>query len=167
MIQIGSFSKTLSASIRCGYIISNLNRIDQLIDLNIATHFSGGNLNTEIIYQALMDSSYPKHLDWLRKTLIKQMNETIKKLALLDIHPWMVPKAGIFLWCKLPEHIDASVLSKLCLKQGLILAPGNSFSQSKDAHRFMRFNVAQCIDKRVFDVLKLVMDDMVNNNKFE
>lgn len=167
VIQIGSFSKTLSASIRCGYIISNLNRIDQLIDLNIATHFSGGNLNTEIIYQALIDSSYPKHLDWLRKNLIKQMNEIIKKLALLDIHPWMIPKAGIFLWCKLPEYIDASVLSKLCLKQGVILAPGNSFSQSQDAHHFMRFNVAQCIDKRVFDVLKLVMDDMVNNNKFE
>jgi DNA-binding transcriptional MocR family regulator len=154
VIQIGSFTKTLSAAVRCGYILSDINKIEKLIDLKIAIHFSNSNLNAEIIYQSLMDSSYPKHLDWLKKQLIKASNETIQKLAHLDIHPWIVPKAGIFLWCRLPPHIEASKLSKICLQQGIILAPGNSFSQSEQAGQFMRFNVAQCIDKRVFDVLE-------------
>ncbi|OTG76662.1 GntR family transcriptional regulator [Acinetobacter sp. ANC 4169] len=154
VIQIGSFTKTLSAAVRCGYILSNIDNIEKLIDLKIAIHFSNSNLNAEIIYQSLMDSSYPKHLDWLKKQLIKASNETIQKLAHLDIHPWIVPKAGIFLWCRLPPHIEASKLSKICLQQGIILAPGNSFSQSEQAGQFIRFNVAQCIDKKVFDVLE-------------
>ncbi|OTG65010.1 PLP-dependent aminotransferase family protein [Acinetobacter silvestris] len=154
VIQIGSYTKTLSASVRCGYIISHTENIEKLINLRIATNFSSSNLNAEITYQALMDSSYPKHLDSLKKKLLKVSNECIKKLELLDIQPWIIPKAGIFLWCKLPEMIDASELSKLCLKQGVILAPGNAFSQSKEAKHFVRFNVAQCIDQRIFEVLQ-------------
>ena len=157
VIQIGSYTKTLSAAIRSGYIISDLAKIERLIDLKIALHFSNSNLNAEIIYQSLMDSSYPKHLEWLKKQLIKASNDVIHKLAQLDIHPWLIPKAGIFLWCKLPVHINAAELSQRCLQQGVILAPGNAFSQSAQAGQFMRFNVAQCIDKKVFDVLTNVI----------
>ena len=162
VIQIGSFTKTLSASVRCGYIIAQPKLIDQIIDLRIATNFSNSHLNAEIIYQALIDGNYPKHLDWLKKQLAKVMNETIHKLAVLDIHPWIIPTAGIFLWCKLPREIHAAELSKLCLKHGVILAPGNSFSQAENAGQFMRFNVAQCIDKKVFDVLENAIIELEN-----
>ncbi|MFP6819463.1 aminotransferase class I/II-fold pyridoxal phosphate-dependent enzyme, partial [Acinetobacter sp.] len=164
VIQIGSFTKTLSAAIRCGYIIAESELIDQLIDLRIATNFSNSHLNAEIIYQALMDSSYPKHLDWLKKHLLKVSNEMMQKLGQLGIKPWIVPTAGIFLWCKLPDGIQAAELSKLCLKQGVILAPGNSFSQAENAGQFMRFNVAQCVDKKVFDILAMSIQQLKINN---
>ncbi|WP_180155773.1 PLP-dependent aminotransferase family protein [Acinetobacter sp. YH12045] len=160
VIQIGSFTKTLSAAVRCGYIIAHESIIDQLIDLNIATHFNTSHLNAEIIYQALMDSSYIRHIEWVKKQLQKHMMDTIKKLADLDIHPVVMPKAGIFLWCQLPANIDAAQLSKSCLTQGIILAPGNSFSSAQNAGQYMRFNVAQCIDKKVFDVLQQCLNEL-------
>lgn len=160
VIQIGSFTKTLSASVRCGYIIAKQQWIDELIDLRIATNFSNSHLNAEIVFQALIDSSYPKHLDWLKRQLHKAMTETIHKLAQLEIYPWLIPTAGIFLWCKLPEGIHASELSKHCLEHGVILAPGNAFSQTQDAGKFMRFNVAQCIDKKVFDILEIAINNL-------
>lgn len=162
VIQIGSFTKTLSAAVRCGYIIAESKLIDQLIDLRIATNFSNSQLNAEIIYQALIDGHYPKHLDWLKKQLMKTMNETIQKLAVLDIYPWVIPNAGIFLWCKLPVGVHATDLSKICLQHGVILAPGSSFSQAENAVQFMRFNVAQCIDKKVFDVLEIAILHLKN-----
>ena len=167
VIQIGSFTKTLSAAVRCGYIISNQANIENLIDLRIATNFSHSNLNAEIVYHALMDSSYLKHIDWLKKQLVKAMNETIHKLAVLDIQPWIIPKAGIFLWCTLPKDILASDLSKYCLKNGVILAPGNAFSQAEGAEHFMRFNVAQCIDKRIFDVLESAIREIREHDHFD
>ena len=153
VIQICSFTKTLSAAIRCGFIAAHEEMIDQLIDLKIATHFNSSSLNAEIIYQALMDSSYLKHIEWLKKQLQKAMNDAVKKLEALNIQPVVLPKAGMFLWCKLPENIEAPKLSQLCLHKGVILAPGNSFSSARNAGQYMRFNVAQCIDKAVFDVL--------------
>ncbi len=160
VIQIGSFSKTISSSFRIGYIITNQSNIDQLIDLKIATNFTNNQLNSEIVFHVLMDPTYLKHLDWMKKRLNFLRNDTIKKLESLSIIPWTIPKSGLFLWCKLPDHIDASALSKQCIKEGIILAPGNAFSQSKTAHQFMRFNVAQCQDKKVWDVLTQAIEQL-------
>ena len=41
VIRIGSFSKTLSASVRCGYIAGRADWIEGLIDLQVATSFGG------------------------------------------------------------------------------------------------------------------------------
>lgn len=41
VIRIGSFSKALSASIRCGYIAARADWIEGLTDLQVATSFGG------------------------------------------------------------------------------------------------------------------------------
>src|SRR5207302_5871603 len=41
VIRIGSFSKTLSASLRCGFIAARADWIEQLVDLQVATGFGG------------------------------------------------------------------------------------------------------------------------------
>lgn len=157
VIHIGSFSKTLSASVRCGYIIAEHNSIQSLIDIKIATSFSSARLNAEIIYHALTDSGYRRHLDWINNHLAASMHQCIQALAALEITPWMPPKGGMFLWCELPHNINATALSKICLQHGVVLAPGDSFSQTQRMQNFLRFNVAQCHDKRIFDVLALAM----------
>ena len=61
--------------------------------------------------------------------------------------------AGMFLWCRLPEGINAATIARSCLQEGVVLAPGNAFSQSLSAGDFLRFNVAQTTDDRIFSVL--------------
>ena len=153
VLQIGSFSKTVSASIRCGYIVANQDWIDPLVDLKIATSFSNDHFNAAVIYQVINDGQYRKHLDWLRKNLAQAMTYSLQQLNALQIEPWIIPKAGMLLWCKLPKGIDAAKLSQYCLAQGIILAPGNAFSQSQQASQFLRFNVAQSLHAKVYAVL--------------
>ncbi|KAA8732831.1 PLP-dependent aminotransferase family protein [Acinetobacter qingfengensis] len=160
VIQMGSFSKTVSASIRCGYIAAHPRLIDGLINLKIATNFGCGLLNAGIIYTVLSDSSFRKHLEGLKLHLADHMSKAIRQLEKLDITPWVIPKGGIFLWCQLPKHIDAAELSKICLKYNVILAPGNAFSQSNNASHFLRFNVAQCHDQRIYEVLEKAMQEL-------
>jgi len=65
-----------------------------------------------------------------------------------------MPKGGMYLWCHLPPGCDAADLAQKALKQKIILAPGNVFSLAGSATEFMRFNVSQCDDQRLFEVLK-------------
>ncbi len=153
VIHIGSFSKTVSASLRCGYIAARGDWIESLVDLKIATTFGGGRLAADVVLMALTDSGYRKHLETVRLRLVEEMVRTIARLEALDIKPWLVPQAGMFLWCRLPEGKEAAAIARLCLKDGVVLAPGNAFSQSLSAGDFLRFNVAQSTDDRVFDVL--------------
>lgn len=153
VIHIGSFSKTLSASLRCGYIAARADWIDSLADLKIATGFGGAPLAANILLKALTGGGYRKHMETVRSRLAGAMAQTVARLDQLGITPWRVPRAGMFIWCRLPAGADAAHLARNCLQDGVVLAPGNAFSQSHNAGDFLRFNVAQCTDERVFAVL--------------
>lgn len=153
VIHIGSFSKTLSASLRCGYIAARADWIDSLVDLKIATSFGGGQLAAAVALAALTDGGYRKHMEGVRLRLGEARARVIARLDALGITPWLVPRAGMFLWCRLPEGVDAAQVARECLKRGMVLAPGNAFSPSASASGFLRFNAAQCGERRVFEIL--------------
>lgn len=157
VIQIGSFSKTLSASVRCGFIAARPDWIDGLIDLKIATSFGGASLSAALVQTLLMDGSYRKHIGALRQRLSSGRAETAARLKAIGIVPWIEPQAGMFLWCKLPDGIDAADIARRALTDNVVLAPGNAFSLSKTAGGFMRFNVAQSVDPRIFTTLRAAM----------
>ncbi len=154
VIHIGSFSKTLSAAARCGFIAARPEWIEGLIDLKIATSFGGARLNAELVLGVLSDGSYRKHAEGLRSRLSKAMFEVATRLKSLGIRPWLEPQAGMFLWCHLPGGLDAAAVARAALAQNVVLAPGNAFSLSQSATGFMRFNVSQTLESRVFDVLR-------------
>lgn len=165
VIRIGSFSKTLSASIRCGYIAARADWIEALVDLQVATSFGGPSpISAELVTSILSDGSYRKHLDTLRRRLSKARREAREKLAALGIEPWIMPRGGFYLWCRLPDGRDAAQVARVALCENLVLAPGNVFSLSQSASEFMRFNVAQMIGPRVFDVLAKALVGQTKEN---
>ena len=153
VIQIGSFSKTISAAVRCGYIAVKREWIDGLTDLKIATTFGGSPLAAELTLSVLSDSSYRRHLDSLRRRLAQARHEVGLRLAGLGIAAWITPQAGMFLWCSLPEGLDATDLARAALAQHVVLAPGNAFSITQSARTALRFNVSQMSDERIFAAL--------------
>lgn len=154
VIHIGSFSKTLSASARCGFVAAKPEWIEGLTDLKIATSFGGGRLTAELVLNVLSDGSYRKHLEGLRGRLSRAMFDVAARLKAMGIRPWLEPQAGMFLWCRLPDGLDAAEVARAALARRVVLAPGNAFSLSQSATGFMRFNVSQMLDERVFDVLR-------------
>lgn len=158
VIHMGSFSKSLSASVRCGFIAARRDWIDGLVDLRIATSFGGGRLSSELVLLMLKDGTYRKHMDHLRARLAHSMGENSVKLKALGVMPWIEPRGGMFLWCKLPEGIDAGKVAQAGLREKIVFAPGNVFSQTQSANNYMRFNVAQCADPRILRVLETALN---------
>lgn len=154
VIHIGSFSKTLSASARCGFVAARPEWIESLTDLKIATSFGGGRLTAELVLGVLSDGGYRKHMEALRSRLSRAMFDIAVKLKALGIMPWLEPQAGMFLWCRLPDDIDAAEIARAALAKDVVLAPGNAFSPTQSATSYMRFNVSQMLSERTFDVLR-------------
>lgn len=157
VIQIGSFSKTLSASARCGFIAARREWLDGLIDLKIATSFGGGRLNEELVFAVLGDGGFRKHIDALRSRLERARQDVASRLRGIGIEPWIEPRAGMFLWCRLPDDRDSADVARAALADNVVLAPGNAFSVSQSAGSHMRFNVAQMQDERTFEVLRSIL----------
>jgi DNA-binding transcriptional MocR family regulator len=159
VIRIGSFSKTLSASVRCGYIAGRADWIEGLVDLQVATSFGGPSpVATELIASVLASGSYRKHMDELRQRLTRARQAAVDRLAPLGIAPWIIPRGGFYLWCRLPDGHDSTVIARRCMEEDVVLAPGNVFSVSESAASFLRFNVAQMADERSLVVLREAME---------
>lgn len=159
VIRIGSFSKTLSASVRCGYVVGSDELIAALADLQVATNFGGPSpIATEIVHTILHDGSYRKHVETIRRRLSRARREVADRLTALGIEPWLMPRGGFYLWCSLPGKQDAAWVAQAALRQNVVLAPGNIFSPSQSAAHFMRFNVSQ-MPLRVSAVLSQILDE--------
>lgn len=158
VIRIGSFSKTLSAALRCGYIAARPEWISALSDLQLATGFGGPSpLATGVISHVLASGSYRRHMEDLRRKLTRARKQIGQRLIKLGIVPQGQPAGGFTLWCRLPEGLDSAGLARACLTHDVILAPGNVFSPSQSASPFLRFNVAQT-SERTLRVLRNAMD---------
>lgn len=159
VIRIGSFSKTLSASVRGGYIAARPDWIEGLVDLQVATSFGGPSpVATELIASALSGGTYRKHMDEVRQRLARARKQAIDELKPLGLAPWVIPRGGFYLWCRLPDGRDSTVIARRCMEENVILAPGNVFSVSQSAASFLRFNVAQMNDRRVFSILRQAIE---------
>jgi DNA-binding transcriptional MocR family regulator len=120
------------------------------VDLQVATNFGGPSpVSTELITHVLAGGSYRKHMEELRRKLVRARREVADRLNRLGIEPWLLPRGGFNLWCKLPDGLDSAQVAQAALAEGIVLAPGNVFSVSQSASNFMRFNVAHTLDPRV------------------
>ena len=159
VIRIGSFSKTLSASVRCGYIAARQDWIEGLVDLQVATNFGGPSpVATELVAGVLAAGGYRKHMDEIRRRLVRAREGAIERLGSIGIVPWIAPRGGFYLWCRLPDGLDSAAIARRCMADKVVLAPGNVFSVSETATSFLRFNVAQLGDDRIFAALETAMD---------
>ncbi|WP_129777891.1 aminotransferase-like domain-containing protein [Peristeroidobacter soli] len=154
VVRVSSFSKTLSASVRLGYIACRSDWIRGLADLRMVTGMASSPLNAELVESMLIDGSYRRHVERIRTRLAQQRQLVTARLARLGIVPWTEPGGGMFLWCALPGGADAADVARRALAQNVILAPGNAFSVSGAATGFVRFNVTQMEGDKVYAALR-------------
>ncbi|APX65979.1 GntR family transcriptional regulator [Sphingomonas sp. LK11] len=148
-IRIGSFSKSLSAAVRCGHIAARPDWIEALADLRIATSMAGSPLAANLLHTVLTDGSYRRQVECVRARLSRATDNVIKRLRAAGCEPWIEPHAGIFLWARLPDGVDAVDLARSGIGEGIVLAPGPVFSTSGGWRNHMRFNVAMSDDDRL------------------
>jgi DNA-binding transcriptional MocR family regulator len=154
VVQVGSFSKTLSASVRCGFVAAPRGWVEALTDLKLATTFGSGELSGRLVHGLLTDGSYRRHVERLRAKLARALGETARQLDRAGLRIWTEPRGGMFLWAELPEGLDSGEVARRAVAGGVVLAPGNAFSVGQAAERYLRFNVAQSGPARTFEVLK-------------
>ena len=155
VVHVGSFSKTLSSAIRLGWIAAPSDLVEGLTELKLATSFTNDDLAAQVVHRLLTDGSYRRHVEGLRRRLARARSQALRALEAVGLRPWNDGEEGFFVWAELPDGFDAGAVSKRAAAAGLVFAPGNVFSPSLSAGRFLRFNVAQSGDPRIWAFLRV------------
>lgn len=159
VIQVSSFSKTISGAMRVGYIACHHQLAEELLNLKLLTSFSSSELNERIVHDILSSGMYRKHLNRINRQLAQAREQCLQKLETLAFTPFVEPEHGFFIWAKLPDGVvNAAELASLALQRNMMLAPGNIFSPSPTISRYLRFNAAYAKQGGVFAVLDKLLE---------
>ncbi|MDE3177852.1 MAG: PLP-dependent aminotransferase family protein [Pseudomonadota bacterium] len=157
VLQVGGYSKTVTAALKIAYIAGRADWIDALVDLKLATTLGNSSFAAATMHAFLAEGGYRRHLDALRPRLAAATARLSQQLQALGVRLWVEPRAGLFAWGELPDGLDATEVARFAQERNVVFAPGRSFSADPRWRGFMRFNVAASADPRVFEALAFAM----------
>lgn len=142
VLYIGTFSKTLAASFRCGYLAAAPKLAGELNELKVVTAVSTSAHDERLIFQLIEQGHYLKHLRRLRVRASKATAESVEALELLGFSIRRPIGGGFYLWIELPEHMAGDELVHDATRAGIFIAPAGNFSTGRPTVPAMRVNVA-------------------------
>jgi len=144
VIFLGSFSKTLAANLRVGFIAAAPEVIQALTDQKMLTGMTSPEINERLVFKVLTEGHYRRHVERLRSRLDLVRDKTARMLERVGFRLFNSPTAGMFLWAD--SGVDTSAMAAAAMEEGYFLAPGALFSPQQSVSTWMRFNIANCGD---------------------
>lgn len=144
VIYANSFSKTLAANIRVGFLAAETALAQRLSDAKILGGFTTPELNERLVHKLLVEGHYGRHVAKLRRRLLLHRTRMGRFLSKQGIEVLGRSGDGLFLWANM--QTDTTELAANCNKQGLLLAPGSLFSPRQEPSGWMRINVTTSLD---------------------
>jgi 2-aminoadipate transaminase len=144
VLYLSTFSKTLSPGIRLGWIVAPSKIIAKLVLAK-----QGTDLHTSTFIQMIANDICQRGI---LRSHVKRIRDVYKErceamLAAMERHfppgvTWTRPEGGLFLWVKLPQHVDASEFLDVALEEKVAFVPGRVFYPKEDGRNAMRLTFA-------------------------
>jgi DNA-binding transcriptional MocR family regulator len=159
-----SFSKTLSGSLRVGFVACRQDIANEIADIKMLTSITSSQFAERLLYGMLTDGHYRKFLTRLRERLDAARGNVIRAFEKIGVEIFAEPSAGMFVWARFPGIDDTMALAERALREGFMLAPGNVFRPHLEPTPYLRFNVAICEELRVLRWLERIATGASNSH---
>lgn len=154
-LYLGSFSKSVSAALRVGFVAGDESLISELADVKMLLHTGNAEYAERTVNVILREGNFLRHLSRLQERLRQATAQGIEVLDKLGAEIFCRPEQSLYLWARFPGFGDANQLTITCLKKGIVLAPGSIFYvDRRQTVPWTRLNVAYLNDPKFYSVLK-------------
>jgi len=128
VIFLGSFSKIISPGMRVSFMAGDATLIRKCTMGKQSSDLHTANLTQAIVGKYLEKDLLPGHIREICASYKQQMDAMMEEL---DKFPagttYTHPEGGLFIWCELPEHIDALPLLQKAIEKHVAYVPGTHF----------------------------------------
>ena len=138
VVHVGSFSKSLAPALRCGYIVGGWDVLSRVLARKTD---AGSPAIEQMVIAEYFGAHFDDHLSTLKPALKRKLDVMVEALdrEFGTSAELFVPKGGIFLWLKLPDHVDVRTFAQSALDQGVAFNPGPEWACDPDAAKsYMR-----------------------------
>ncbi|WP_019906550.1 PLP-dependent aminotransferase family protein [Methylobacterium sp. 77] len=142
VIHISSFSKTISPSLRVGYLACSPENAQRLLHMKMAASLTSSEISESIVHSILTEGQYRLHIARLREKLAAEQKTVADALLSVGLSIFHRPANGLFLWAGFGGDLDTAGLAQRAAAKGIMLAPGHLFRAHHEPTPWLRFNVA-------------------------
>jgi 2-aminoadipate transaminase len=142
VILLGTFSKIFVPGFRIGWVIADERIVDKFVTAKQSTDLCTPTLTQKIAYKYIQKGYFEENL---KKTIASYREKRDNMLkAFREYMPagvtWIEPEGGLFLFLKLPEHMDAEKLFNKALENNVAFVLGSVFHCDGSGKNTMRIN---------------------------
>lgn len=155
VISVGTFSKTLSASLRIGYIAASAALTNALCNMKMLTVVNSSGYLEHMVSDLIESGQYRHHLRRLRERIGRASVRAQTALDRLGLMLFAAPSGGYYLWVELPSGTDDLALAARASHHSIFIAPGSVFYPERESMRpGMRINIAYADDPAFLQFMK-------------
>ena len=147
VIYVGSYSKTLSSSLRVGFVVAGSEVITRLAEVKMISGMGASRFCESVLACLLANGAYGNLVQRQRQRL---SSGRLAVLQLLEDAEWEVfgkPTGGLFIWARSPMS-DFDKVRTQARRLGVLLSSKTAFNPSGEASDWQRINVAYACDPR-------------------
>lgn len=166
-IYMGSFSKVLAPGLRLGFMVVPAPILDKILFAKMASDLHTPTLNQRLAYEVLKTGFLDEHIPTIR-ALYKSKRDVMlaaleKEMVGLNVQ-WTKPAGGMFLWLKLPQHIDTLKMLPLAVQHLVGYVPGVAFYANNAEHNTMRLSYVTATPEQINTAIKALADTIRSEN---
>jgi DNA-binding transcriptional MocR family regulator len=147
VIYVGSFSKTLTPSLRVGYLATNRTQLlEELTQIKLVSTFVSCAPNESLVHALMEGGHFARHVRRQRQRLQDRAHQVLPRLVRMGFEPDPAYPylGGTFVWVRHRAHADALVLADQAAEAGILLAPGCAFRPDHQSSPHLRFALPLC-----------------------
>jgi len=135
VLYCSSFSKILSAGMRVGFIRGPREVIQKMVIAKQVEDVHTNNFFQMLCYRFITEYDLDGHIEKIRELYRNKCN---LMLDCLDKNipaciKYTRPEGGLFIWCTLPDEVDAAEFVKKALEKKVAVVPGATFNPDQNA----------------------------------
>lgn len=158
VIYVGSYSKTLSSSLRVGFVVASTEVIARLAEVKMISSMGVSRFCESVLACLLANGAYRKLVQRQRQRLSSDREAV---LQLLEDAEWEVfgkPSGGLFIWARSRRQAYAQVRIQ-ARRFGVLLSSPTAFSPTGATNDWQRINVACACDPRARAFFQATAED--------
>ncbi|MET1113671.1 MAG: PLP-dependent aminotransferase family protein [Comamonas sp.] len=154
-IYIGSFSKSLSAALRVGFIACSADMASELADLKSIVHVSSSEYAERTVDAVLRERTYARHIAALNAHVAQATRQSRELLSDAGARFFCDPAQSLYMWVRFDGLDDSLALSEYLTAEQITVAPGRIFSVDPGiTSPWMRLNTGLVVHEKFQAMLR-------------
>jgi len=145
VLQLGTFSKTFAPGFRIGWTIAHPELLDKMVkakqSMDLCTPTFTQAIAAKYLEKGLLEEGVKKNIEMYREKLQKMLECLEKYMPKHDDLTWTKPEGGLFLWVRVPHHINLDDLIVESVEEDKVAyVIGSAFHCDGSGQSTMRLN---------------------------